>query len=354
MNFHSIALSCLFLTIPGFARGDSIDDLIEQEIMARHIPGLAVAVVQNGKMVKTQGYGYADLNSKKSATSQTVFQLASVTKQFVATGIMSLVEDGKLSTDAPITRFLDNLPTSWNGITIRQLLTHTSGIQDYLGSPAAAKTDLQLDPQLTKLVRSMGLQFQPGDKWEYSNSNYLLLGHVIERVSGKSYDRFLVDRFFRPFGMASTRRRVVGDPAMAVGYVLAADGSTPKEAMFLPPALWDNGDGGLVSTAEDMAKWDIALTSGRVVSKPSIDEMYTRVVLNGGKVQDYGYAMVVHVVGSHRIIGHGGSRPGVAANYTRWLDDGTSIVVLANVKVGGNDPYQIARRIAGLYAAAIP
>ena len=291
------------------------------------------------------------MNRHQPVTSETVFQLASVTKQFVAAGVMILVQDGRVATDTPIATYLDNLPAAWSGVTVRHLLTHTSGIENYLASPAAATADLRLDPKLEALVRTMRVQFNPGDKYQYSNSNYLLLGHLIERVSRMPYDRFLVERIFRPLGMTATRRRVVGDPAMAVGYLLQSDGSPPKEAPFLAPALWDNADGGLVTTVDDMAKWDQALVAGTIVTKRSIDEMYARTKLNNGKVQDYGYGMVVNIVGRHRIVGHGGSRPGVATNFTRWLDDSISVVVLCNARLGGNDGFEIGRGIAKLYAA---
>jgi CubicO group peptidase (beta-lactamase class C family) len=334
--------------------GNRVDEVATRQMRSHQIPGLAVAVVHNGKIVKVQGYGYANLELQKPATRQTVFQLASVTKQFVASGVMILVEDGKLATDAPIRRYLENLPGTWNRVTIRHLLTHTSGIENYLRFPAAATADPERDPQLHGLIRRLQLQFEPGDEWEYSNSNYLLLGQIIERVSGKSYDQFLVERIFGPLGMAATRRRVVGDPAMALGYTLAKDGSAPRAARFLPPALWDNADGGLVSTVEDMAKWDLALSAGTVLSDASIDEMYARTRLNNGKVKDYGYGMRVNVLGSRRIVGHGGTRPGVAANFTRWLDDEITVVVLGNARIGGNEPYQIAKSIAKLYVPTLP
>ena len=334
--------------------GGPLDELIAMQMKDHLIPGLAVAVLQNGKVVKAQGYGYADIKRKKLATTKTVFQIASVTKQFVASGVMILVEGSKLSTDAPITEYLHNVPTAWNGVTVHHLLTHTSGIQDYQDSSAAAKTDLSRDPQLRGLVRTMALQFRPGEKWEYSNSNYVLLGEIIGQVSGKSWDRFLVDRLFHDLGMAATHRRVIDDPAMAIGYMVRTNGGSPREAPSLPSALWDNGDGGLVSTAEDMAKWDMALSAGIVVTQRSIDEMYRRTKLNSGKEVDYGYGMVVNVVGKHRIIGHGGGRPGVAANFTRWLDDGISVAVLANAKTDPNQAYQIARSIAKLYVPDIP
>jgi CubicO group peptidase (beta-lactamase class C family) len=139
-----------------------------------------------------------------------------------------------------------------------------------------------------------------------------------------------------------------------VGYTLAAGGSAPTPAPFLPPALWDNADGGLVSTVEDMAKWDRALSAGTIVSARSLEEMVRRTTLNDGRVQDYGYGLVVNVIGAHRVVGHGGSRPGVATNFTRWPDDGVSVVVLCNAQLGGNDPFEIARSIARLYAPAVP
>jgi CubicO group peptidase (beta-lactamase class C family) len=156
--------------------------------------------------------------------------------------------------------------------------------------------------------------------------------------------------------MRSTRRRVPGDPHLAVGYELPGPRQRRwRRVPLLPPALWDNGDGGLVSTARDLATWDQALAAGRLLSPLVIREMYARTRTSDGQLHDHGYGMVVNQVGRHRVIGHGGRRPGASASFTRWLDDGVTVVVLCNVKVADpNGLSLVARGVARLYAAGVP
>jgi CubicO group peptidase (beta-lactamase class C family) len=356
LRLLALSLATAALLASAAARADPVDDLIDAEMKARLIPGLALAVVRQGKLVKARGYGMADLEARTAATEDTPFQLASVTKQFVAAGIMLLVQDGKLSTGDPISKHLPATPLAWKDITIRHLLTHTSGIADYLGASLTRSWRAEKDPRLHDLVRGMPSAFAPGEKHQYSNTGYVLLGQIVEAVSGKPYDRFLAERIFTPLGMRSTRRRVVGDRHLAVGYLLpGTKDQRLRRAPLLPPALWDNGDGGLVSTARDMALWDQALAAGKLLAPSFLSEMYTRAKTNDGADHDYGYGMVVNVVGKHRVIGHGGRRPGVTANFTRWVDDGVSVVVLCNVVVADpNGLYPVARGVARLFAPEVP
>lgn len=346
----------VLLAITTLARADEVDDYINKQMKDRNIPGLALGVIKDGKLVKSQGYGQANLKQKTPVKTDTPFQLASVTKQFVAAGVMMLVEDGKLAVDDPINKYLKDVPGAWKGVTLRHLLTHTSGIQEYLSSEDAKKWTPQADPTLAKLVRKMRSEFEPGERYKYSNTNYVLLGHLIEKGSGKPYDKFLIDRAFKPLGMSATKRRVPGDRSLATGYLQPEKkGDGWKEASYLPPLLWDNGDGGLVSTVEDLAKWDTALSAGKVLKKESLEAINTRVKLNNGKVWDYGFGVVINFWGEHRIIGHGGGRPGAAVNFTRWPDDKVTVIVLCNVSLpDGNDAYQIARGAAKLFGPGVP
>ena len=341
-------LSFVFLSEPAYA--DAVDDWVRGEMRRQDIPGLAIAVVRAGKVIKVQGYGMANLETDAPVMPSTKFQLASVTKQFTATASMLLVEDGRVALDAPVGRYLAGTPASWKAITIQNLLRHTSGLPDYLGMPESVQCKNAAD--IFTLLRQAPLEFQPGVGQMYSNSNYVLLGLVIQRVSGKTYDQFLKDRLFKRLGMDSTHRRIVKDPRLAVGYAPKRWWSFSfSKSSFLAPGLWDHGDGGLVTTAEDMGRWAAALHSGKILKKSSIDQMWSKTHLPSGTIVDYGFGLVVNDYGRGRIIGHSGLRPGAVANFTTYVDgDGQmlSVAVLFNVSNPGQPGYDIGFEIAKL------
>ncbi|MBA2646700.1 MAG: beta-lactamase family protein, partial [Pyrinomonadaceae bacterium] len=199
---------------------DTTDDLIATQMRERHIPGLALAVVQNGKVVKAQGYGLASVEFGVPVTPDTVFEIGSVTKQITAAAVMLLVEDGKLALNDSITKHLTGLPASWRAITVRHLLTHTSGVKNYTGLPGFELSKRMKRDDFTKMVASLPLNFAPGDSWSYGNTPYNLLGHIIEVVSGESYWQFVAARIFRPLGMTASGdrdpKRII--PQRASGY----------------------------------------------------------------------------------------------------------------------------------------
>jgi CubicO group peptidase (beta-lactamase class C family) len=187
---------------------DEVDNYVEAQIRQLHIPGLSIAVVRDGKILKSRGYGLAHAELKAAVTEETVFEIGSMTKQFTATAIMTLVEEGKVGLDDRINKYLSNVPEAWSAITVRHLLTHSSGIQNYLDLPEFP--DIHRDglshDEITKLFfQRLKLEFKPGETWAYTNSGYLLLGNIIEKVSGKSYCEFLDERIFQPLAMKTTR-----------------------------------------------------------------------------------------------------------------------------------------------------
>ena len=202
----SLVVSLLVLCPPA-VRADPIDDYVAGELAKHHVPGIAIAVVKDGKPVKVKGYGLADVEHGVPVTADTVFQLASVTKQFTAAAVMLLVEDGKLSLEDAVSKHVDDLPEAWRKVTVRQLLNHTSGIPNYTSSPDYERMSFDdVKPEdVFKLVRDKPLEFEPGARHAYSNTGYYLLGMVIGHAGGKPYGQFVAERIFRPLGMDRSR-----------------------------------------------------------------------------------------------------------------------------------------------------
>lgn len=334
------------------AHADKVDDDIKRQMQLRHTPGLSLAVIQDGKLVKAKGYGFANLELDVPATPQTVYQLASLTKQFTATAIMLLVQDNKLGLDDRISRYLDGTPDTWKDITLRHLLTHTSGIPDYLTDEAVRSVHDTTPEKIMQSVTGRPLDFVPGAKHDYSNINYVLLASIVQKVSGKTYDAFLTERVFRPLGMTSTRRANPSDliPNRAAGY--SWRDARLQNSDYLDPTLWDNGDGGILTTLLDMAKWDAALNGDMILTAASKWQMWTPVRLNDGKTHPYGFGWAVDEFQGHRRISHNGGRPGASTNISRYVDDRLTIIVLANEDNNGSAP-EIAERVAGLYVPAL-
>jgi D-alanyl-D-alanine carboxypeptidase len=330
------------------------DAFVRQQMGAHGIPGASVGVCREGRLIYANGYGLANIEKNLPVRPNTPFQLASVTKQFTAAAMMLLVQDGRVRLKDPISAYFAGLPPAWKPVTVEQLLTHTSGIPDYLGSPRLARFTPGRD-SLIQLVADRPLDFPPGQQHRYSNTGYVLLGMLVQQISGRSYDRFLTERIFGPLGMTATRRRDPRAPNLAVGYVHKAGTADLAPAPYLPPEQWDNADGGIVSTVEDMAKWEGALQSRKVLSEASLKQMWSRVRLTDGSEKDYGFGWIVNVTPKRRIIGHAGARPGVSTNFTRWPDDGITVIVLCNLKLSGpNDCYKIAAGIARVFIPDLP
>lgn len=353
-----LILSILLLAAPARAAEtpaeptpQQVESAVRAPMSARHIPGLSLAVVRNGKIVLAEGYGVANIELSVPAKPNTVYQLASVTKQFTATAVMMLVEDGKLGLEDRITQRLTDLPVAWGDVTVRQLLSHTSGIKGYTEVPGFGKRvrDDLSPAEVLGLVKELPLDFKPGEKWAYSNTGYFLLGMLIEKVSGKRYGEFLEERIFRPLGMTSTRVNELAAiiPNRATGYswrgrLLNAEMTSPTQPFSA---------GALVSTVEDMAKWDAALYTEKLLKKASLEQMWTAVSLSGGGAATYGFGWAVDRRQGHRYIGHGGGITGFSTAIDRYPDDGLTVIVLANQE--GGMAGDIARRVAALYVPAL-
>jgi CubicO group peptidase (beta-lactamase class C family) len=315
------------------ARADSIDDYIKTEMQRRHIPGVALAVARNGKIVKERGYGLANVEHDVPVTENTVFELASVTKQFTATAIMLLVEEGKARLDDTITSYLPPAPEPWKSITVRQLLTHTAGFPGLeAGFQALGAGGWRLrytTAQMFDAATKDPLSFAPGERWQYSDVGYFLLGMIIERASGQRYRDFVTERFFKPLGMTSTsvldHSRIVKH--RAAGYTLRG-GELVNIRRVVDVELPSHY--GVFSTVKDLVTWDAALTAGKVVKPATLAQMWTPVRLNSGASYPYGFGWVVDQRRGHRWIYHTGIT-GTELSRFRDEDDDLTVVVLTNL-----------------------
>jgi D-alanyl-D-alanine carboxypeptidase len=331
---------------------DAIDDFVRKQMEQRHIPGVSLAIVQQGKMVKATGYGMANVELSVPATQDTVYQLASVTKTFTATAIMMLVEEGKLNLDDKIGKHLPNLPTAWEDVTVRQLLNHTSGIKSYTSIPdffKSARKDFA-QQEIIDLVASAPLEFAPGEKWRYNNTGYFLLGMLIEKTTGKKYGDFLSERIFKPLDMAQTR---VNDlhaviPNRAQGY--AWDGKSLRNGDYVSPTQPFSA-GMLVSTVSDLVKWDAALYSEKLLKKSTLESMWTPTTLAKDEQADYGFGWQTKPQNGHRQLAHGGGIPGFSTQISRFVNDQLTVIVLTNS--GSGNAGAIASGVAALVEPAL-
>jgi len=324
---------------------DSIDRYIRTEVRRYRIPGLSVAVLRGDSVVLARGYGYANVEHRVPATDSTVYQSGSVGKQFTAAAIVMLAEQGRLSLDDSITRFLPDGPATWRGITIRHLLTHTSGIADYTDSTLDTRRDYTED-ELVRLAAKQPLEFAPGDRWSYSNTGYVLLGIIIHRVTGVFYGDFLKDHVFRPLGMRTTRIISEADiiPNRAAGYHLVND--TLKNQDWVSPSLNTTADGALYFTVRDLAHWAIGLNHWKIPSRAGLEAIWSPVRLNDGGTFPYGFGWQVAQQRGYRRIGHGGAWQGFRTAIQRYPDFDLTVIVLDNLEQ--SLPEAMAVTIAGI------
>ncbi len=350
MKWSICTLFGLMLTLlaPGIAIADPVDSLVQQEMQKHQIAGLALMVAKDGQQIKTEGYGVANLEWNVPVTKDTVFEIGSITKQFTAACILLLVQDGKLSLDDKINAHLRVAPKNWTNITVRHLLTHTSGIKNYTVLDGFELRQHLTQEQFIKQVGDLPLDFQPGDSWRYCNTGFNLLGYIIENVSGQSYWSFLHSRILGPLGMSATRSRAPGDiiPFRAAGYELKNHVSINRD--------YDLTDifsaGAIVSSVVDMAKWDAALNGETLLTKSSKELWWTPTKLNGGKAQNYGFGWFLDPYKGHKNIGHNGQTSVFAASIQRFPDDHLSVIVLCNADESGVAGV-IAKEVAETYVA---
>lgn len=334
--------------LSGVAHADSLDDAILKEMKRRHIPGVSLLVMKDGKVLKEKGYGYANLEHKVPVKPETVFQSGSIGKSFTAALILLLERDGKLSLDDPIARHLPDIPASWDKITIRHLLNHTSGLGDPYDRIDFRKD--YSDEELIALESKVAQRFAPGEKWAYSNTGYHLLGFIANRVGGKFYGDQLRERIFEPLGMGT---RVIDEadivPNRAAGYQWKA--GALKNQSWVAPRLNTTADGSLYLTARDLLRWDQALYGDRILDARQREASFTQATLNDGSKAHYGYGWFVETTKGRRHIQHGGAWQGFRSQLCRYVDDKLTVVVLANSDAA--NPFRIASLAAAHYVPAL-
>ena len=336
----------LILLLPLVTMADRVDEYVRQFMAERHIPGAAVAVMKNGKVVKIKGYGVASLEHNVPVTTDTVFEIGSVSKQMTAAGIMLLVEEGKVSLDEKISTYLPDTPDTWRDVTVRHLLTHSSGIKSYSSLTGFALLERLKVADFIKLLAPHPLEYIPGERNIYSNTGFTLLAYIIESTSGKPYIEFMRERIFRPLGMTKTDDR---DPEYiilnrATGYEWRGDRYAGRS--------WDltdlKGAGSIVSTINDMVKWNIGLDGGTFLKPASKAEWWKRFTLNDGKPSVYGFGWRISELRGHRLTGHTGQTAGFTSANFRYPDHGLTVTVLTNTGETGNGGL-MAARIAKFY-----
>jgi CubicO group peptidase (beta-lactamase class C family) len=360
-----LILAAALSTGAGAAAEDRVDAYIQEEMRAAHIPGLSLAVVHHGRTLKRAVYGLADVELAVPVTHDTRFAIASMTKSFTAAAVLLLEQEGRLRLDDPISRYLGPLPENWKAITIQHLLTHTSGIKDhffdfpfYPPAPAISSMNRRLEfteEEVLKALTAAPLNFEPGQSYAYCGSGYVLLGHIIGKVSGRPYGQVLQERIFRPLRMTGTRLIDLGEiiPERASGYGWG-DGQL-RNGGYTGQTFSSAADVAMLTTASDLAKWFEALASDpawkRILARM---EMPGKLADGGEAVAPFGgsYGLGWHLstYQGEPAEGHGGSfMTGFTSSMLHLPRRELSVIVLTNQHAA--NPTRIAYTVAGLYEA---
>jgi CubicO group peptidase (beta-lactamase class C family) len=353
--FLSIVFSFQFFALAQSQTG-SAEALLRREMRERRIPGLQAAVVRRGKIALLKSFGLADVQNSVPVTEKSVFAINSCTKAFTGVAIMQLVEEGKIELSAPVSRYLDGLPDAWRAVTVRQLLTHVSGLPNLLQvlDPVTNGFGNGLDEEsVWTKTRSMPVAFPAGERFSYNQTNYALLGKIIDKLSGKPFARVFTERQFRAAGMPDTgfgdSRDVVPNMATTYRYVKNLDGQkfgedklTNNYAEFPP---FRRTASGMNSTAKDIARWIIALQKGKLLkSKTTLDMLWTAGTFNDGSPAQWALGWVAKPRPKHSaVIATGGGR----AAFFVYPEDDLAIVVLTNL--AGAYPEDFIDELAGFY-----
>jgi CubicO group peptidase (beta-lactamase class C family)/uncharacterized protein YneR len=307
-------------------------------------PGAAILVVKDGKTVFRKAYGLANVESGKALTPETVFRIGSITKQFTSSAILKLSEQGKLNLQDEITKYLPDYPTQGKKITIEHLLTHTSGIRSYTSLPEIMNKETKAKTfQVSEMIstfKDKPMDFDPGDAYAYNNSGYFLLGAIVEKISGTSWDDYIRKNFFSPLKMRSTFTEDKNIPVLATGYVKAV---VYQPADYVHPSI-PYSAGAIFSNVDDLWKWNNAIFSGQILKRESLEKAWTPLTLNKGEKQSYGYGWQLGRIRKNKVIAHGGGIDGFLS-YALYVPDAKLFVtVLCNAM--SQAPEAIAYRVA--------
>jgi CubicO group peptidase (beta-lactamase class C family) len=306
-----------------------IDRFVSGEMSRQKIPGMAVAVVKNGEAVVAKGYGFANLEHQVPVTTHSIFQSGSVGKQFTAAAIVHLEEHGKLRLDDNIARYLPPTKARWGSITVRQLLTHTSGIPEYEDEVDSRRN--YSERQLAELVGLLRRRSMPGHKFEYSNSGYLLLGIIIRMITGKFHADYIRENIFEPLGMKTARIVTDADivPNRVAGYRMSKDRILNQD--WVSPTFNQTADGCFRLSLNDLLAWERGVRARALLKPESWSQIFKPVVLKSGKTHPYGFAWEIRQKSGQTVHSHDGSFQGFEAILTRYIEEELTIIALANL-----------------------
>ena len=321
----------------------AVDQVALSEMRRQQSPGFGVAVIKGDRVLMAKGYGVANIEQQIPVTAETMFESGSVGKMFTAAGIMALVEEHRVALDSSVRHYVPEAPTSWQGITIRHLLSHTSGIPDYTSDAIDYRRDYT-EAQLASMAFALPLEFPPGARWNYSNTGYVMLGMIISRITGAPYWQYLRSRIFTPAGMSTVRVISESDivPHRASGYL--PDGTGFVHQNWVSPTLNTTADGSLLISVRDFVAWNAVVRNRRVLSNESWAQLFTPIRLTSGRTHPYGFGWFLDSLNGQRVVQHGGSWQGFRNQFTRFEGSDLTVVVLSNS--GAVLPDVVASRIA--------
>lgn len=333
-------------------KADEIDDYLRAQMQKNRIPGLSVAIVRRGRIIKLKGYGAANLEWEAPATPDAAFQIASSTKPFTGTALMLLVEDGKISLGDKLSKYLPDAPAAWQNITIRQLATHSSGISNNVQAKPGAGVE-----EFVKAAYPLPLEYEPGTKSAYGFTDFVVLTHIIEKVSGQKFPDFLANRLFKPLQMTNTQFDFAseGGPIRSAAVIKKRAAVYRSEAGAALRSYWflyqERGysAGGLFSSAADIAKFAVALDEGRILSNKNLEQMWSSDKLADGSPNGFGVGWIVDSYGGRKTVGHSGGP--ALGDILRFPDEKLTIIILTNQHK--LYPY-LARGIADFYFPLVP
>ena len=345
MNIKKIFAVLIFFhySVVGRAQLSSIDSLVNEQMQEQHITGLSLGIVKNGQVILSKGFGFSNLKDSTLATDKTIYRLASLSKEMIAVNVMILVEQGKLNLYDHLSKYIKDVPRDWAGITIRQLLNHTSGLERE--SPAFSWKKKQADSIVIHAAYQDPLLFPPGKGWSYSNLGYFILAEIIHKVSNESFEDYM-DQFFIKYGLTntSTTSRNKGLNATK-GYQYVETTGKNTDAIDI---ITFRASSAVASCISDLIRWDAMIGKSNLLSKAGWQKMWEDLVKEkertNGTNSFYGYGWEVTRFKGHRLLNHSGSNPGFENEYWKFIDDGTSIIILTN-----QDKCSLGRIAKGIY-----
>ncbi|MCJ0742702.1 serine hydrolase [Pedobacter montanisoli] len=337
-----------------YGQSSKLDQYIKNIMQERRIPGLQLAIIQHGKIVKLQQYGLANIQDSISVNQHTLFPINSITKAFVGVAVMQLVEQGKLDLEKPVSAYLDSLPGAWQAVKIKQLLSHQSGLPEIFGDEPVPEGE---EKTAWKNVQTMPMQFKPGESFSYNQTNYLLIGKIIDKLSGKPFAQFIQEKQLDAAALKTTcfgdAHTVIRQQARSYTFFHKVDGKTIRTREIgnvfeeVPPFL--RTAAGMNSNAEELAKWIIALQAGKLLQKNSLQTLWKPTILNNGKIAGFstmlnGYALgwpVAQREAHPALAPIGGGRSAIFV----YPQDDLTVIVLSNMQ--GSSPESFMDEIAG-------